>query len=58
MMMKKSLLTILCVLLSTMSWAQGTTAGDESAEAYAVLDAASGTSLTFYYDEQLSLIHI
>jgi len=52
MMMKKSLLTILCVLLSTMSWAQGTTAGDESAEAYAVLDAASGTSLTFYYDEQ------
>ncbi|MBP3786854.1 MAG: BspA family leucine-rich repeat surface protein [Prevotella sp.] len=50
--MKKILLTILCTLLSTMSWAQGTTAGDESAEAYAVLDAASGTSLTFYYDEQ------
>ena len=52
MMMKKSLLTILCVLLSTMSWAQGTTAGDSTAvaEPYAVL-SENNTVLTFYYDE-------
>jgi len=53
MMMKKSLLTILCVLLSTMSWAQGTTAGDESGnEAYGVLviDENNTASLTMYYD--------
>ena len=45
MMMKKSLLTILCVLLSTISWAQGTTAGDSTAvaEPYAVLSADSLT---------------
>ena len=50
--MKKSLLTILCVLLSTMSWAQGTTAGDSTAvaEPYAVL-SENNTVLTFYYDE-------
>ena len=60
--MKKSLLTILCTLLSVFSWAQGTTAGDGSAEAYAVLtdnqdiisqDATGityGKTLTFYYD--------
>ena len=36
-----------------MSWAQGTTAGDTpSYEAYAVLDPTSGTTLTFYYDDQ------
>ena len=52
MMMKKSLLTILCVLLSTMSWAQGTAAGDSTAvaEPYAVL-SENNTVLTFYYDE-------
>ena len=52
MMMKKSLLTILCVLLSTMSWAQDTTAGDSTAvaEPYAVL-SENNTVLTFYYDE-------
>ena len=53
MMMKKSLLTILCILLSTMSWAQGTTTGDESYnEAYAVLviDENNTASLTMYYD--------
>lgn len=51
-MMKKSLLTILCVLLSTISWAQGTTAGDSTAvaEPYAVL-SENNTVLTFYYDE-------
>ncbi len=51
--MKKSLLTILCVLLSTISWAQGTTAGDESYnEAYGVLviDENNTASLTMYYD--------
>ncbi|MBQ2673763.1 MAG: BspA family leucine-rich repeat surface protein [Prevotella sp.] len=51
--MKKILLTILCTLLSTMSWAQGTTAGDESYnEAYAVLvfDENNTASLTMYYD--------
>ena len=60
--MKKSLLTILCTLLSVFSWAQGTTAGDGSAETYAVLtdnqdiisqDATGityGKTLTFYYD--------
>ena len=60
--MKKSLLTILCTLLSVFSWAQGTTAGDGSAEPYAVLtdnqdiisqDATGityGKTLTFYYD--------
>ena len=55
MMMKKSLLTILCVLLSTISWAQGTTAGDSTAvaEPYAVLSADSLT-VTFYYDNQKS----
>ena len=59
--MKKSLLTILCTLLSVFSWAQGT-AGDGSAEPYAVLtdnqdiisqDATGityGKTLTFYYD--------
>ena len=64
--MKKSLLTILCTLLSVFSWAQGTTAGDGSAEAYAVLtdnqdiisqDATGvtyGKTLTFYYDDQKS----
>lgn len=53
--MKKSLLTILCVLLSTISWAQGTTAGDSTAvaEPYAVLSADSLT-VTFYYDNQKS----
>lgn len=52
--MKKILLTILCTLLSTMSWAQSTAAGDSAtvAEAYAVLDPASGTTITFYYDDQ------
>ena len=51
--MKKILLTILCVLLSTMSWAQGTTTGDESYnEAYGVLviDENNTASLTMYYD--------
>ncbi len=64
--MKKSLLTILCTLLSVFSWAQGTTAGDGSAEAYAVLtdnqdiisqDATGityGKTLTFYYDTNKS----
>lgn len=64
--MKKSLLTILCTLLSVFSWAQGTTAGDGSAEAYAVLtdnqDVISedvtgityGKTLTFYYDTNMS----
>ena len=64
--MKKSLLTILCTLLSVMSWAQGTTAGDGSAEAYAVLtdnqDIISqgatgityGKTLTFFYDTNKS----
>ena len=53
--MKKSLLTILCTLLSTISWAQGTTAGDSTAvaEPYAVLSADSLT-VTFYYDNQKS----
>ena len=53
--MKKSLLTILCTLLSVFSWAQGTTAGDEggSAEAYAVLSEGN-TMLTFYYDANKS----
>ena len=62
--MKKSLLTILCTLLSVFSWAQGTAAGDGSAEPYAVLtdnqDIISqdstgityGKTLTFFYDEQ------
>ena len=62
--MKKSLLTILCTLLSVFSWAQGTTAGDGSAEPYAVLtgnqdiisqDATGvtyGKTLTFYYDTE------
>ena len=50
--MKKSLLTILCILLSTVSWAQGTAGDASSYEAYAVLDPASGTTLTFYYDDQ------
>ena len=51
--MKKSLLTILCTLLSMFSWAQGTAAGDEggSAEAYAVL-SEHNTVVTFYYDDQ------
>jgi surface protein len=49
--MKKSLLTILCTLLSVFSWAQGTTAGDGSAEAYAVL-SEHNTVVTFYYDDQ------
>ena len=44
--MKKSLLTILCTLLSVMSWAEDTTA-----EPYAVLKGDS-TVLTFYYDDQ------
>ena len=64
--MKKSLLTILCTLLSVFSWAQGTTAGDGSAEAYAVLtdnqdiisqDATGityGKTLTFFYDTNKS----
>ena len=64
--MKKSLLTILCTLLSVFSWAQGTTAGDGSAEAYAVLtdnqDIISqgatgityGKTLTFFYDTNKS----
>lgn len=64
--MKKSLLTILCTLLSVMSWAQGTTAGDGSAEPYAVLtdnqdiisqDATGityGKTLTFFYDTNKS----
>ena len=65
--MKKSLLTILCTLLSMFAWAQGTTAGDGSAEPYAVLsdnqDVISedvtgvtyGKTLMFYYDDQKSV---
>ena len=49
--MKKSLLTILCTLLSVFSWAQGSTTGDESGyEAYAAL-SENNTVLTFFYDE-------
>lgn len=52
--MKKSLLTILCTLLSMFSWAQGTTAGDEggSAQPYARMseDQSGMPVLTFYYD--------
>ena len=47
--MKKSLLTILCTLLSVFSWAQNR--ADGTAEPYAVLNADS-TVLTFYYDDQ------
>ena len=60
--MKKSLLTILCTLMSLMSWAQNR--ADGTAEPYAVLtdnqDIISqdstgvtyGKTLTFYYDDQ------
>ena len=50
--MKIKLLTILLTLLPLMTWAQGTTAGDETnAEPYAVL-SENNTVLTFYYDDQ------
>ena len=64
--MKKSLLTILCTLMSMFAWAQGTTAGDGSVEPYAVLsdnqdvisqDATGvtyGKTLTFFYDTNKS----
>ena len=52
--MKKSLLTILCTLLSVFSWAQGTTAGDQpgTAQPYARMseDQSGMPVLTFYYD--------
>ena len=52
--MKKSLLTILCTLLSMFSWAQGTAAGDEggTAQPYARMseDQSGMPVLTFYYD--------
>ena len=46
--MKKSLLIILCTLMSLMSWAQNR--ADGTAEPYAVLKG--DTLLTFYYDDQ------
>ena len=53
--MKKRLLTmmlaVVAVILPTNGWAQGTTAGDESAEAYVV---TTDTTITFYYDSQRS----
>ena len=47
--MKKSLLIILCTLMSLMSWAQNR--ADGTAEPYAVV-SENNTVLTFYYDDQ------
>ena len=53
--MKTKLLRILLTLLPLVTWGQGTVEGDDgTAEPYVVLtgDTISGTTLTFYYDNQ------
>ena len=45
------MLAVVAVILPTNGWAQGTTAGDGSAEAYVV---TTDTTITFYYDSQRS----
>lgn len=45
------MLAVVAVILPTNGWAQGTTAGDGSAEAYAAF-SENNTVLTFYYDDQ------
>ena len=49
--MKKSLLTILCTLLSMFAWAQGTTGGDQPYSLTVTSQGGGLTSWVEYYDQ-------